>query len=220
VLTLAPREEPETEEPNVEENARAEDEPADVADTAGAEEPAESVEEREDDEERAADEAVPLWQRFALRSEDQNVNARFGPPLADASDAPPTFEQDDAPLWKRFSAPPGDEPSPSPAAGPSAGPSAGEPSRAPERPTRPDSLEELERRVLGATTSGQRARFVKHLFGGDAGKYATVLHTLDAAGSWTEASQVIARDVFRPFRVNIYGEHAVAFTDAVEARFR
>jgi hypothetical protein len=66
----------------------------------------------------------------------------------------------------------------------------------------------------------KRKEFIKHLFGGDAGKYATVLHTLENAGSWTEASQIIARDVFRPSRVNIYGEHAVAFTDAVEARFR
>ncbi len=171
--------------------------------------------------EAEGDEAVPLWQRFAQHaSEDDNVNARFVNGEAHPSDegGAPTSEYDAAPLWKRFFSRPDDKPSPLPPL------PASEPAPAPRpvrpAPTRADSLEELERRVLGASTSGQRSRFVKHLFGGDAGKYATALHTLDTATSWTEASQIIARDVFRPLRINIYSEHAVAFTDAVEARFR
>ncbi len=158
-----------------------------------------------------------MWQRFAAGN-DANVNAQFGGAEAPADAEEATgAEPDGAPLWKRFFGRPDERPSPLPLT-PESKP---EPeSVAAERPARASSLEELERRVLGASTSAQRTRFVKHLFGGDAGKYATVLHALDGIGSWTEASQIIARDVFRPFRINIYGEHAVAFTDAVEARFR
>lgn len=160
-------------------------------------------------EEEAIEEVpVPLWQRFTQEGGgDGSVNARFG--AADEKgegisplESPPSEEK--VPLWQHLT-----PPLPPPAL------------PAPESPVqRPGALEELEERVLGRISPGQRTRFVKHLFRGDAGKYATVLHALDAATSWTEASQVIARDVFRPFRVNIYGEHAVAFTDAVEARFR
>ncbi|MEM1041841.1 MAG: hypothetical protein AAGI91_04350 [Bacteroidota bacterium] len=151
----------------------------------------------------AADASVPLWQRFAREGGDGSVNARFEDRTPDLA-APA-----DPPLWQQFSAP-------------DAEPSARPPAAKVPAPTSDgdQALEELEGRVLGRTTSGQRSRFVEHLFQGNAGTYATVLHALDAAASWTEASQIIARDVFRPFRVNIYGEHAVAFTDAVEARFQ
>lgn len=144
----------------------------------------------------AGDASVPLWQRFAQESGDGSVNTRFGSDDVD----PPSASDAPVPLWQRLTpAPPAplSEPAPSPRV-----------------------LDDLEERVLGRVAPERRARFVKHLFRGDAGKYATVLHALESAGSWTEASQIIARDVFRPFKVNIYGEHAVAFTDAVEARFR
>ncbi len=157
-------------------------------------------------EQGAVDEApVPLWQRFAQDSGDGSVHTRLG-------DSTPSIEPaDEPPLWQTLAAP-RSETSSRPAA-----PSAE--SLAPKS-VGSSALDELEERVLGRTSSGQRSRFVEHLFRGDAGKYVTVLHALDEASSWTEASQVIARDVFRPFKVNIYGEHAVAFTDAVEARFR
>ena len=167
------------------------------------------------------DGAVPLWQRYA--ADDANVNAQYGhstgDPLPDAAD---DGGEEGAPLWKRFFGRSDEASAPLPAPA-ERKPLASDPVSAPapsDRPARASSLEELERTVLGASTSGQRSRFVKHLFGGDAGKYATVLHALAATDTWTEASQIIARDVFRPFRINIYGEHAVAFTDAVEARFR
>ena len=174
--------------------------------------------------EAEVEDAVPLWQRFAAGS-DANVNAQFSddPAETSADVDEPEAGRDAAPLWKRFFGRPDERPSapPLPTRAEPTSPESARPELArPERPARASSLEELERRVLGASTSGQRTRFVKHLFAGDAGKYATVLHTLDDVDTWTEASQVIARDVFRPFRVNIYSEHAVAFTDAVEARFR
>jgi hypothetical protein len=170
------------------------------------------------------DTARPLWERFAERTSDgDNVNARFGPPDPDSShNEAPADIADAAPLWKRFFARPeaahNVEPS---AANTPAAATVTETSETPETPAEPaDSLDALEQRILGPMPPAQRKRFIKHLFRGDAGKYVTVLHTLDAADSWTDASRIIARDVFRPARVNIYGEHAVAFTDAVEARFR
>lgn len=138
------------------------------------------------------DAPVPLWQRFTREPE---------PAGPDEDDEAP------APLWQRFA--------------PGAATPAAPQNLAPPPPSvRAESLDVLEARVLGPTSPEQRSRFIKHLFRGDGGKYATVLHALDAAETWTEASRTIARDVFRPFKVNIYGEHAVAFTDAVEGRFR
>ncbi len=165
------------------------------------------------------DAAVPLWQRFAREGTgDGSVNAAFGEaalkkttPDGESPTAPPKADTKAAPLWQQFSAPP---------AAPSTPPRAQPPVPTPAAQPGTEALDALEARTLGRTSPGQRARFVEHLFRDDAGKYAAVLHALDAASSWTEASQIIARDVFRPFRVNIYGEHAVAFTDAVEARFQ
>jgi hypothetical protein len=167
-----------------------------------------------DEDEGAA--ALPLWQRFAEHGSDgDSVNARFG-----AEDAPDAADDEaPVPLWKRFFSRDPEAVSDDDDA-PPAPPSPEAPAPSPVAPARTGSLDALEKSVLGPTSSAQRKRFIKHLFGGDAGKYATVLHTLDGIGSWTEASQIIARDVFRPSRVNIYGEHAVAFTDAVESRFR
>jgi len=192
-----------------------------------------------------ADAGRPLWERFAEDTADgDSVNARFGTSESDADNEEIHADDADvAPLWKRFftrgdaklgDAKLGDttpEPSPPIAAtrgdeeDDSASLNGSYTSReAPQTSTPPaqpaDSLDALEQRVLGSMPTAQRKRFIKHLFGGDAGKYVTVLHGLDGADTWTEASQVIARDVFRPSRINIYGEHAIAFTDAVEARFR
>jgi hypothetical protein len=175
----------------------------------------------EDDASENGDDGRPLWQRFAERTSDgDSVNARFG-----AEDEADVHDEAPVPLWKRFFSREGDAdggpPAPDDGPPPARSPLSDVPSAAaPAPPARSGSLDTLERAVLGAGAAAQRARFIKHLFGGDAGRYATVLHTLDRAESWTEASRIIARDVFRPSRVNIYGEHAVAFTDAVEARFR
>lgn len=152
--------------------------------------------------------SVPLWQRFAHDPE----------PTDD-----PETDDESAPLWKRFAGDPDGG-----VAAPPRDPveAAAEHALAPSTPSvsqtsgAPASVATVEARVLGSVTGGARARFVKHLFRGDERAYATVLRTLDDTESWTEASRVIARDVFRPYKVNIYGEHAIAFTDAVEARFR
>jgi len=81
-------------------------------------------------------------------------------------------------------------------------------------------LKTLERDVLGAGPSSHRRVYVQTLFDGNRTEYQQVLRRLRAAESWGEASQIIARDIFRKHGVNIYSDAAVHFTDAVEASFR
>lgn len=199
------------EPPRADVSAEKPDEPAEPEgasdDGAGSSEPGDA---KPDAEVGVANgESVPLWRRFAPDSEPE---AQPG----DGEENPP------APLWKRFTVerevP--EEPPLDPVEAAAERQLATTVSARPETITARESVAAVEARVLGEVSGGARARYVKHLFQGDDRAYANVLRTLDEAGSWTEASQVIARDVFRPYKVNIYGEHAVAFTDAVEARFR
>jgi hypothetical protein len=82
------------------------------------------------------------------------------------------------------------------------------------------ALEALEADVLGERHPAHRGMYVRELFNGAEDEYREVLARLREAGSWSEASQTIARDVFRANKVNIYSEAAVSFTDAVEAQYR
>ncbi len=135
----------------------------------------------------------PLWQRLARERGAETVvdeTAAEGPPL-----------------WQRFADPATDD-APHPAERPEV------PAPAASRPT---SLSDLEARVLG-DDGERRGWFVDELFAGSSDEYHRTLAALDAACSWTEATEIIARDVFRRHRVNIYSEPAVAFTDAVEAQ--
>ncbi len=200
------------EKPPMSNEGEEEDEDSGERDLARREEPARRGEpaRREED--------VPLWEQFARDGRgDGSINALFGsrPPNVNPPVRLPAEEE--APLWQQLSVPP-----PAPAAPPPSAP----PLRRPEpeplgaEPDSAASLGTLEAHVFGRAAPGRRDRFVEHLFRGDASAYATVLQALGDAETWTEASQIIARDVFRPFRVDIYGADAVAFTDAVEARFR
>lgn len=78
----------------------------------------------------------------------------------------------------------------------------------------------MEQAVLGQVGSHNRDLFIRHLFNGDRTGYEQVLGRLDAAATWTDASKIIASEVFRKNQVNIYSDPAVLFTDAVEARYR
>lgn len=140
----------------------------------------------------ASDASVPLWMRF--REDGGSDAARSAVQEAPASDA-------SVPLWMRFKE---ETPhAPEPMAGP------------PERP----GLQHLEAAVLGPAAA-QRSWFIEHLFGGSVEAYETVLKDLRSLPTWQEASRLIARDVFRRNKVNIYAEPAVAFTNAVEIRYR
>jgi len=85
-----------------------------------------------------------------------------------------------------------------------------------EAPT--SDLTSLEVSILGDQTN--RDRFVQNLFSGSAEEYERVLRRLHTAPTWTQASQIIAQDVFKTHQVNIYSPPAIAFTNAVEARYR
>lgn len=162
------------------------------------------------------------------------------PPQADASSRSETPEGP-APLWKQFQrpaaprekppSPPREEPSP-PTVEP-AGEASNEPlwtrfrpktepaasSSSDAQPLSQEDLAALERAVLG-TQRDHRALFIRELFGGSRSEYTQTLQRLRTAPNWTRASQIIAQDVFRAHQVNIYSEPAVAFTNAVEDRFR
>ena len=77
----------------------------------------------------------------------------------------------------------------------------------------------IEQAVLGENGVRQRDLFVNHLFARSIDAYERVLRQLHATPSWPEASKIIAEDVFRTFKINIYSDPAILFTDTVEAGY-
>lgn len=65
-----------------------------------------------------------------------------------------------------------------------------------------------------------RDRFVKELFEGDAASFEQTLNRLSSVRSWDEASQILTFDVFRKYRIDIYSEAAILFTNAVERQVK
>ena len=176
-----------------------------------------------DTDEDTSGESEPLWKHLARAKEEgtaqhtssaveQDEPTLVVPSAERVSKAErpkaerPKAQSKKEPLWKRFAAP-GD------AAAAQASPDSKEDNNE-------DSLADLEARILGSRADGRRSLFVKHLTGGSEQDYRELLVHLDAATSWTEASQLIAEHSFRKHRVNIYTDAAALFTDAVEARFR
>jgi len=72
--------------------------------------------------------------------------------------------------------------------------------------------------VLGAAVQ-YRDRFVRDLFDGNEDAFHETMIYLSAAPDWTVASAIIADRIFRPYRIDIYSDVAVDFTNAVEARY-
>jgi hypothetical protein len=159
---------------------------------------------------------VPLWQRFQRNLNEPigtSVRPVSGPasskrpepplpaPVAPQSERPqpdPALVEEEAsqrPLWQKYRS-----------------------SRTPEGEE--TAATDIEMFILGPDGVRVRDAFVAELFGGDRDSYLYVLDQLKRSRSWPEASRVIAESVFKRFRVNIYSEEAVAFTNAVEARFR
>jgi len=167
----------------------------------------------------------PLWAQY--RSSRQKPTRRPSSELPDSElpgpelSSPFSSEASDAPLQpiSSSSMPEGEAPSKSPF---DTGTFDDVNDPAPGTPTSSDkaSIEALERKVLGGSNPPQRGVFVRQLFGGDLGSYHDVLDKLQHADSWSQASQIIARDIFRAHKVNIYSDAAVHFTNAVEQRFR
>ena len=168
--------------------------------------------------EASDDASVPLWKRFQQGRSSSAAEA--------GADGEASGQE---PLWSRFrhdrderlSDAVAEEAEDGPAA-PDEAPAAGRPGA--DAPAasggRNTDLEALERAALGVSNPPHRAVYVRQLFGGNQADYQQVLRRLAQADSWGEASQVIASDIFRAHKVNIYSDAAVHFTNAVESRFR
>lgn len=140
---------------------------------------------------------VPLWKQYEQGSPEDDQVVETSTRASGSSE----------PLWKQFRKAPengsGHAANSKPAA------------KAPDSP-----LADLERAVLGARGARNRDLFVRHLFSGDRDEYESTLRKLQNVGSWSEASKVIAQEVFLRHQVNIYSDPAVAFTDAAESKYR
>ena len=136
---------------------------------------------------------LPLWKRFQQK-----------PEPAPAEESAPSADQADQPLWKSFKK---DDPDAAPAA-----------KGSPRIPVQEAPRLENQHVVLG-TAVRNRERFIRDLFAGDESVYQTVMASLAEAPDWATASSVIADQVFRPYRLDIYSATAVDFTNAVEARY-
>lgn len=142
---------------------------------------------------------VPLWQQFRQKTPQGEQVPPAGraakPPLKPEPLSRTGTDPQKVPLWMQFRKQPE--------------PVGGDP-----------DLAALERKVLGESGIQNRDVFVRSLFGGNKVAYQNVLKLLQGAPSWAEASKIVAEEVFKKYQVNIYGETAVTFTDAVEKRFR
>ncbi len=155
--------------------------------------------------------AVPRWKQFQR----QQPAPQPAPPPArkppqrgfsrtpDDAQAPP-HSPDARPRWMQYHA---EQEPPAPA------------STAAPSPAAPADLALIEQAVLGDEGAGQRDLFVTHLFARSLEAYERVLRQLHATSSWPEASKIIADNVFRAFKIDIYSDPAILFTDTVEAGY-
>lgn len=157
--------------------------------------------------------SVPLWKQYESGTSKPPGRAQAASSTS-RGDAAPAAATEAQPLWKQF------RKSESPSAHRPAAASQTEAVTERVGPATDDSLTGLERAVLGEKGSRNRSLFLKHLFSGSTEDYEDTLRELDTAENWSQASQIIAREVFLKHQVNIYSDPAVAFTDAAEARFR
>lgn len=72
--------------------------------------------------------------------------------------------------------------------------------------------------VLGSAIA-QKDRYLRDLFEGNSESFIAVMNALCDSPDWSSASKIIADQVFRPYRVDIYSDVAVEFTNAVESRY-
>lgn len=150
--------------------------------------------------------ATPLWKQF------QQGRPRRNPTSDDDR------ESDPQPLWTRFQS--GQsvlESTRTSADSPAEGSSSTQSSVPPDQDA---DLANLEQEVLGTARPLNRDLYIQKLFDGDVSAYRRVLERLRTTDSWSVASQIIARDIFRAHQVNIYSDPAVHFTNTVEATFR
>lgn len=157
------------------------------------------------------DQPLPLWKRFQQRADTKGA-------AASASDAE-RAEDSGQPLWKSFESP-SEERTAISQSGSSSIASEEEPdSRAvPDIPVQEAPRLESQHIVLG-TAVRSRERFIRALFDNDEAAYTEAMDDLVEAPDWSSASSIIADRIFKPYRIDIYSDVAVDFTNAVEARY-
>lgn len=179
------------------------------------------------------DASTPLWKRFlskdapAESAEERSaelIAARASAGQSGNAESEESFEN--LPLWKRFSQPSraAIEVAPEPEVETTVS-SEPLPAEEPEMDVadiepQPWTLEDLEEAVLGDAAGEWRSLYVDSLFKGKEEQYERVLGELRLALDWPAASDIIAKEVFKKNKVDIYAVPAVAFTDAVEARYK
>jgi len=170
----------------------------------GSDAPAPSSNDRED---------VPLWKQF-------QQGRTSAAERAETSEEEPSDDRQQQPLWAQFRKGRNERLSEAVSGESDAASGGASDGTAPPSSRNRDELERLERAVLGRTNPSHRGVYIQQLFGGDERSYRQVLRRLADADSWGEASDLIASDIFRAHKVNIYSDAAVHFTNAVEERFR
>ena len=160
--------------------------------------------------------ATPLWQQFQ-----QGRTRSASAPSESAGDGGGSGD-DDAPLWSQFRQGGGRAASAAEGADGASGTSGGAAGSGGGNgtPERGPDLQALEQEIMGTSHPPHRSVYIRQLFDGDEDAYRAVLQRLRTADSWSEASDIIASDVFRQHKVNIYSDAAVHFTNAIEERFR
>ena len=186
--------------------------------------------------------AEPLWKQFRPASAPapveevletaavtEQIPVENGAPATLEQDAPATREQDppvtreqDASATLERVAPPDTSTRIFAFESDSAAPLPEEPAASeasPDVSKASEGLAGLESAVFGERGGRNRGLFVQCLFQGQEDAYEAVLQRLHGARDWSDASQIIAHDVFMKYQVNIYSPPAVTFTEAVEARY-
>ncbi len=192
--------------------ARAVDEPAEAHGPAQPNESGDVAEKDEPDSDDGGKKSdVPLWQRFQRKinapmspSEGGNVSGRESAAHRPSGTSPattqaPAVEKSNRPLWERYRKPD---------------------ARTEISTETPADFQEVEAFVLGEIENAQRQAFIQTLFNQRSSEYRELLHVLADVETWAEATTIIADEVFRRNRVNIYSEVAIEFTNAVERRYK
>ncbi|TDI69719.1 MAG: hypothetical protein E2O85_05020 [Bacteroidetes bacterium] len=143
------------------------------------------------------DTELPLWKQFAKNERGVSNNH---------SDIP-SHETKAQPLWKTYQ----------------------QESVASETSIQPQTQPQIQPQTRTSTRSEEtilgdairyRGRFIEELFESDPVAFESAIDRLSGVQSWEEASQILTQEVFRKYRIDIYGETAILFTNAIEKQVK
>ena len=197
---------------------------ADSPTPAPVEKPSESEKETSDE---SSTDAKPLWAQYQSQSEPET------PAATSNGHQPPVETKGDGsvPLWMQFqqdnetenattaseAISQGEADKTSPPPSPPSSPFNRQPKTATVNTL---SLDQIEEEVLGIYGSTNRGLFIENLFAGSNEAYEQFLHQVKQIPDWSSVSQVIAEEVFKKHKVNIYSPVAIMFTESIEEQFR